>query len=213
MKNIVCLIIGLFICTFAFSGNITTTYDKGAFHTTKTAVINGDYTTCSRVTDRFILEFQTTPANLFTWAFKGLGQTHQGDGTDDVVLVMNSFRYNPDSAKSVVNVDFRMSNGLTIRDKDLMSYVHDNTYGDSLRIIIVDFYYSGSLLKKADGVFTLKRLNDKQTEITIDTNIRFGWFFNIFITQRRYRNVMEWRIDKFIDNLQEEAESNWKLSE
>lgn len=37
-------------------------------------------------------------------------------------------------------------------------------------------------------------------------HIRFGWFFNIFITQKRYRDIVEWRMQGFMNNMRDEAE-------
>jgi len=206
MKRLVYILTLLISSITISASNISTTYSKGSFHTSKKVIAQADFNTCSRMIDDFIYQFQTNPAQLFTWALKNTGQTHKNDGSDDVVLIMNKVSYNPDSAKSIINADFRMSNGLTIRDKDLMSYVHDRTISNNQRIINVDFYYSGSLLKKAEGIFQLLSIDDTQTQISIDINVRFGWFFNLFITQKRYRNVMEWRIGQFVDNLKEEAE-------
>lgn len=205
MNRLCGLIISLSVYCLAIANNVTTNYSKGTYHTSKSAVADADFNSCSRIIDDFIFQLQTNPEQLFTWAFKGLGQTHKDDGSDDIVMTINNVSYDADSAKSVLNVNLAMSNGLVLRNRELKSYVNDKNYGDSLRVIAVDFYYSGSLLKKADGTFRLLALNDRQTEIDLDINIRFGWFFNIFITQRRYRNVMEWRIDKFVENIVESS--------
>ncbi len=205
MKKYLLLIQVLLLCFGVHADNIKTTYSKGVFHSSKSEIINADFTTCSLVIDSFISDLQTNPDNLFSWAFKDLGQTHKEDGSDDIVMTINHVSYDAYSAKSVLNIDLAMSNGLVLRNRELKSYVHDNL-SNSNRTIEVEFYYSGSLLKKAIGVFQLLSIDDKQTKIALDIDIRFGWFFNIFITQKRYRNVMEWRIEQFIDNLKAEAE-------
>ena len=205
MKRSYSLITSILICAFVYAGEVKTTYSKGTFHTNKTVTIDADFNRCSMVIDSFITDFQTNPPRLFEWAFKGLGQTHRNDGSDDIVLKINSTYYNPDSAKSVINADFVMSNGFTIRNKDLMSYVHDYNQA-STRRIEVEFYYSGMLLKRADGTFILTRLDTNHTQASISIDIRFGWFFNIFVTQRRHREVIEWRISRFVDNIKTEAE-------
>lgn len=185
--------------------NITTTYHKGVFHTNKHIVANADFNKCSLIIDSLLHDFQTDPKHLFTWALKNTGQTHKKDGSDDVVMLINRMTYDPDSAKSMLNVDFVTSGGITFRNKNLLSYVHD-TEDKGRRLITVDFYYSGSLLKKAYGEFILQELNPQQTYIDISIDIQFGWFFNLFVTQRRYRSVFEWRIGQFIENLKEYCE-------
>jgi hypothetical protein len=36
--------------------------------------------------------------------------------------------------------------------------------------------------------------------------LKFGWFFNIFITKKRYKSIIEWRIKKFSENIKDECE-------
>lgn len=204
------LISALLLISFALQANnqLHTTYKRGTFTTVKTASVDADFNTCSKAIDDFIYEFQTDPELLFSWALKKTGQTHNGDGSDDVILVMNRVTYDPEAMKSTINADFIMPNGFSIRNKDLMSYVHDNR-ADNTREITVDFYYSGSLLKKGKGVFLLTKIDDTHTDIKLTIDIKFGWFFNIFITKKRYKDVMEWRIGQFIDNIKEE--SQWRF--
>ena len=37
-------------------------------------------------------------------------------------------------------------------------------------------------------------------------NVTFNWFFNLFITQRRYADLIEWRITGFLNNMKQETE-------
>ena len=43
----------------------------------------------------------------------------------------------------------------------------------------------------------------------IQIHVRFGWFFNLFITQKRFRNIVEWRMQEFMRNLRTEAEKRY----
>ena len=40
----------------------------------------------------------------------------------------------------------------------------------------------------------------------MDINIKYGWFFNIFITKRIYKNSVEWRVNRYMNNLKKVAE-------
>lgn len=66
----------------------------------------------------------------------------------------------------------------------------------------MDILYSSSLLKKANGTLLVKNDNGIVT-LQFDCYVTFGWFFNIFVTNRRYRNLIEWRVKGMIDNFKE----------
>ena len=42
----------------------------------------------------------------------------------------------------------------------------------------------------------------------MDVNVKFGWFFRIFITRKVYRETIDWRLVRFVTNLQLTAEGN-----
>ena len=42
----------------------------------------------------------------------------------------------------------------------------------------------------------------------MDVNVKFGWFFRIFITRKVYRETIDWRLVRFVTNLQMTAEGN-----
>jgi hypothetical protein len=40
----------------------------------------------------------------------------------------------------------------------------------------------------------------------MDINIKYGWFFNIFINMKIYKNSVEWRVNRYMQNLKRVAE-------
>jgi hypothetical protein len=79
--------------------------------------------------------------------------------------------------------------------------------------INIDLLYSDGFLKKMFGRFTIIPKRNNASLFTLETHIRFGWFFNIFITQNRFKKIMEWRLKKFVHNLKDEAERRERKSE
>ena len=48
--------------------------------------------------------------------------------------------------------------------------------------------------------------NVLQSARGMDVHVKFGWFFRIFISQRIYRNTIDWRLERFVTNLKLMAE-------
>ncbi|MBQ4035315.1 MAG: hypothetical protein II623_07635, partial [Paludibacteraceae bacterium] len=44
--------------------------------------------------------------------------------------------------------------------------------------------------------------------ILVKSDMSFGWFFNLFFTESRYRSVMEWRIQGLTMNIKKKAEGD-----
>ena len=59
-------------------------------------------------------------------------------------------------------------------------------------------------MKKAFGTFYIIPISNNQVMLVIDVHMKFGWFFNIFVTQNIYKSVFEWRIQGFMNNMRKE---------
>ncbi len=195
----------------AAADSLQTTYKKGLFTTYCTVEVSADKPTANDVIDDLISQFQGDPERLFDWAFKGLGQQKDGSEKDAVILVWNATSYDPQTGISILNVDAVVPGFTVFRDIELKSKVEDRELPNGWRRIRVDMFYSGSLLKESYGVFYVKQLAPDKMLYTIEINIRFGWFFNIFITQRRYKALAEFRVEKFMQNLRDETERRYGL--
>jgi len=65
-------------------------------------------------------------------------------------------------------------------------------------------------LKNGFGTITVVPQKDNEQLLVTNVRIKFGWFFNIFITKKRYKSIVEWRIKKFTENLKAECERRQK---
>ena len=82
----------------------------------------------------------------------------------------------------------------------------EKTHSNGRKDVHLDLATQNALLKKLNGVFSYVPFKNKSGYYVLETHIKFGWFFNIFITKSRYKKIMEWRIKQLIRNLKEESE-------
>ena len=47
--------------------------------------------------------------------------------------------------------------------------------------------------------------------VCLHSDMSFSWLFNIFFTEKRYKNVLEWRLEQFLINVKNSSESHHKM--
>ena len=154
--------------------------------------------------DSLVEQFMRDPELLYDWALKGTGQQHDGSEKDDIILVLKSCDYNPKAHRNIMTFDAIVPGFRTIHDIRIESVVINEKKGNENRVITVDMHTS-LVLKHAHGVLTIKEINPVTSLITMDVDIKFGWFFNLFITQKKYKSLAEFRLEKFVENLRNYA--------
>ena len=137
------------------------------------------------------------------------GDTGGDDERDEVVITIKESTFDKMSGLCHMVADIEVSRVTTFRDIALDSRVLQTKLADGTTRVDVDIFYSNSFLKKAYGTFFVKPLSDTRCEMRIQIHVRFGWFFNLFITQKRFRNIVEWRMQEFMRNLRTEAEKRY----
>lgn len=187
--------------TFFLILTILTTYTKGLYTTECTVEVPASAVQANGTVDHLITDFQSNPEALFDWAFLGLGQTHDKD-KDAFILSIQSTTYRPEEHYSLIVMDVIVPGLHTFKNVQLESEVRD-TVVHQQRQVRVDIFYSGSLLKSAFGHFYVTPKGEQRCQLAIDINIRFGWFFNLFVSRKVYRNTIEWRVEQFMNNLSE----------
>ncbi len=181
--------------------SISSTYHKGVFHTHVTRMVTATPSwRTAQMADSLVEQFLRDPELLYDWALKGTGQQHDGSEKDDIILVLKNNNYNPKAHRSILTFDVVVPGFRTIKDVVIESVVTNEKTDKYSRTIIVDMHTS-LVLKHAHGVLTIKEINTAQSLITMDVDIKFGWFFNLFITQKKYKALAEFRLGKFVDNL------------
>lgn len=175
------------------------------FHTTCEVNVNTSAVEANQTIDKLITDLQSNPEHLSDWAFVNLGKDDDED-KNAFYLIWKDAEYDASRHYSKIVMDILVHGRMMFRDAYFESFVTDSLQMNGKRDVHVKINYSGSLLKSAYGNFHVVSTSPNTSKMSIDTHVRFGWFFNIFITRKVYRDVVDWRVEQFMQNLREYAE-------
>ncbi len=188
---------------------ITTTYSQRSFHTEKAFPVEASADSVNIVLDRFVYELQTDPNLLFDWVFAGTGS--QGDTVKDALqLVFYESEYLPEEKHGRLHVDIKTNGKTRFKDMLIETWITESIQPHK-RDLSIQMDVSGRLIDNAQMNFHITPTSDSTSLVAFDSHIRFGWFFNIFISRKTYRNVIEWRFDTFLINLRRYTETGSAL--
>ena len=200
----VCLILIVFVSVLyaGTTDSISTVYYDKEFHTQYQTKVKVSSKIAVEVADYLVNDFHTTPGNLFNWALKDLGLQNTND---ELIFVLKSSETDFKTGVTYGKFDIVVQHITTFKDIKVNAIVAKTRFANKEIKVSADIIYSTLLLKK--GIGTIKFIpqsNDEQILIT-NVDLRFGWFFNIFITKKRYKSIVEWRIKKFTENIKNEC--------
>ena len=158
------------------------------------------------VIDTFMYALQTDINSLFSWAFVGTGDQGDSKGKDAVSIQYTGNSYDPETRIGKQMMTISVLGVPWFRNRELGSLYRDSVVNE-IRYSRLDITYSGSLLQAADGQFHTQAIDDAHTNVHIEINVTFGKFFSAFVTNKRWKEVAEWRIERFAENLKEYAET------
>ncbi len=167
-------------------------------HVVVDTVCNCSKQQLQQVVDKFFLEFQTNPNNLFTWAFLNTDGDGNAHGKDAVVIQYVQTQYDTTTREGDLTLDIYVLGSKMFPKRHLGTI----NYGTSLRAT-----YSGSLLENAEFRFDLDSIAPSQTAVHYEVNFTFGKFFSIFITDKNWVTIGQWRFHTVLSNLIDYAES------
>lgn len=172
--------------------------DKRYFVSDASIAIDAPVEASKKVFDRLVHDMTTYPPEMFNWICSDLG--FQGDSNDPVYLEYRSCKYNAKTGDYSITFDIQIPHLKTFHDVcatatiKIVDYVSGNKLGD------VKIHYTNLVLKDAGGLLKVITLPNNQSQVDIHFQIKFGWFFNLFITRERYRKIFEWRFERFLQN-------------
>jgi hypothetical protein len=205
------IVILLSINRVAASDSTATVYKNGTFVTQFQRKSKASNRAAILLADDFVNQFHTTPNRLFTWALKGLGL--EGQKSNEMKINLKSAVFDSKTGITHGLVDVMVPNITTFNNVAVDARVTKNIIVNGGRKVQAEVLYSRFLLDKASGAFTIVPIAENEQLIISNLSIKFGWFFNIFITEQRYKSIVEWRVRKFTDNLKTEIEKREKLLE
>jgi hypothetical protein len=208
-KNMKKLFITLFIVCTCFSStfalspdSISTVYENGEYVTHYKTNVKVSSKIANEVCDYLVNDFHTTPDNLFNWALKDLGLQNKND---ELIFVLKSSDTDLKSGITYGKFDIDVQNIRIFKDVKVNAIVAKTKNQSKDLAVNADIIYSSLLLKHAVGNIKFISLDDTEQQLVTRVNIKFGWFFNIFITKRRYKSIVEWRIKRFTENIKNEC--------
>ena len=189
---------------FAILYSVLTTLSDGMFHTQYETEVSASAEVCNLVIDSMIYYLQTDPAKLSEQFFAGLGK--QEDAKKNAFyLIWKASEYLPEKQYSKLVLDVLVNERPFLSDVVIESQVTDSMRG-AQRDIRVDIHYAGTLIKEAYGTFHVLPTGEKNAKIGMEVHVKFGWFFRIFISRKVYSDTIDWRLVRFVTNLNLRAE-------
>lgn len=195
-----CVLANIVYAGIPVRDTVYTQYKDGAFRTYSTVVVSCPLDTAETVLDDFIAQFRGDPDLLFEWALRDLGVQEE----DDIQIDLQKTLYDPETGIGIIVTDLIIPGFTTFEDIQIQSKITKSYLKNKTVKVFVDVYNLNYFMKKAFGTFYIIPVSDNQVMLAIDVHMKFGWFFNIFVTQSVYANVFEWRIQGFMNNMRVE---------
>ena len=184
--------------------SISTVYKNGEFVTHYKIKFKAANKVVNDVSENLISDFHNSPGNLFNWALKDLGLQEKKE--NELTFIIKPSLFDEKTGITHGVFDIIVPYITTFKNVKVDAIVAKKVHKSGGTEVSADTIYSSLLLKNGLGTVTIiPQKNNEQLLIT-KVSIKFGWFFNIFITRKRYKSIIEWRIKKFAENFKAECE-------
>jgi len=202
---------------------ISSVYINKTYTTVCAVPVDAPAEVSNTIFERFIHDFQASPDALFEWALYGTGAQDEQE-KNAFLLEYKETVYIPENNYGRILVDVVipgltrfpniMLEGKVLDERRPLQYNPDLRV-DSLnmtnipnwyRHFDIDVIYYGKLLEHGFGNIYIIPVDSTHSVFLMDINIKYGWFFNIFITKKIYKNSVEWRVNRYMNNLKRVAE-------
>ena len=205
-KSIAFLMITLvsLLTAHASTDTIKTVYQDGEFKTRYTIRVKATESDICDVANKLIYDFHTTPGNLFSWALKDLGL--QDKKKNDIVFILKTSATDAKTGITHGTFDIVVPSITSFNNVVVDAIVSKTKCNNKEMKVSANIIYSSLLLKHGLATLTMVPLKNNEQLFIANVSIKFGWFFNLFITKKRYKSIVEWRIKKFTENMKAECE-------
>lgn len=181
------------------------TYSNSAFHTTAAYLVDVPVSKLDDVLHQIYVGIQDKPTKNLKWLFKNLG--HHNNVEDDIVMAEKGFFFDPETSKYLLKLAIAMKKG----DKFMYFDVEGNLCEARIngkKNVKLTVTKKIKILNSACFSLTAMPQPGGKSLILLKSDMSFGWFFNLFFTESRYRSVMEWRIQGLAMNVKKRAEGD-----
>ena len=188
--------------------SISTTYNDGEFITYCQVWVNASDTVCSAVSKTYDYQMRYNLDALFPWALKGMNLRKEKN--ELMMFYFKSTSFNKETSVLRGIGDVVVPGVITIPNIYVDCKLTGNPGNTGKSTVYLNMLSSNGFIKNMKNSFSIIPIKNRANWFVLETHVRFGWFFNIFITQNRFKIIMEWRLKRFIHNLKVEAERREK---
>ena len=184
--------------------SISTTYINGKFVSFTRIWVNAPAKVMDQVIDDFLYETKYDLDALLLWGLKGLKLRSEKD--EIIVFNFKSTEYDKKNDLIKATGEVIVPNIINFPEIHVSSKMSKKIDANDRVNVNINVLYSDAFLSKTTGDFNMTPFDEKGCFISLETKVKFGWFFNIFITNYSYKHIMEWRFKTLMCNLRDEAE-------
>lgn len=204
------VVLTLSFCILAQSNKNETKseYKEGRyFHTYSTCVVDAPVEEVEAVLDEIYDGLKREPTKNLRWAFLGLGKPKSE--ADNVRLYEKSVIYNPSTDVYAANLMMILDNSNVIEfniEGSLKNVKHPSGKKDLTLTV------TKKVKVLNDGYLSIASIpqNNGNAVLILHSKLKFGFIVDLFFTQSRYKEVIEWRLAGFLANIKKRAEENHK---
>ena len=177
-------------------------------------ICNAPLTEMLKVANRFCYQFQACPDSLFDWAYLGLSEVETEEaktkeGRDVIQLRYKDRVYDPKLKTGDVAIDIYVLGVRWWKDQHLgTKYVLSRPANAQYPLTAhMTATYSGSILEGGHFLLRMEPLSATQTKVHYEFSFTFGRVLSAFISDKTWKNGIEWRFSTILENLVECAET------
>ena len=198
--------------------SVLTTYHKGVYETVGEVELTCSPTEANAVMDSIMADFEHNPHHVWAWMFYGTGEQKDDNRKQGFVIHYDSVRYDAPAETLYIDMTLFSPRGKasnlhvepTLSDSRRVGGIapegHSGIGYQSERSIFFGVKNFKNMIKYCDATLTLTPSDNGTQRLQVVTHCQFGWFFNLFISRKMYRNTVEWRVEQFLENLRCKAE-------
>ena len=184
--------------------SISTYYKDGEFKTYCQVWVNASDTVCNSVSKDYDYQMRYNLDGLFPWALKGMNLRKEKNELMMFYFKTTSFNKEYSILRGIGDVV--VPGVITIPNIYVDCKLTGKPANTGRSTVYLNMLSSNGFIKNMNNSFSIIPTRSKGNWFILETHVKFGWFFNMFITQKRFKIIMEWRLKRFIHNLKEEAE-------
>ena len=197
--------------------SVLTTYHQGVYQTMGEVEFSCSPAEANAVLDSIMSDFEHNPHHVWTWMFYGTGE-QKDERKQGFVIHYDSVRYDVPSEILYVDLTLLSPRGKASnlhaeptlsdsrRENGIAPEGHRGVGYESERSLYFGVQNFRNMIKYCDATLTLTPSDNGTQRLQVVTHCKFGWFFNLFISRKMYRNTVEWRVEQFLENLRCKAE-------